>query len=77
MKHYNGGTHGEQYGDGHWILEQIDKLPIKIQGQVRAKYSEIYEELTLTDPNNKRNRANTWLRKVVDKHGVEQDGELF
>ncbi len=70
LEFYNGGMHGERFGDGKFISEQIDMLPIKIQDRMREKYGVIYAELMETDEINARFRSNTWLRNVVKKYGV-------
>lgn len=71
MNCYRGGAHGEQYGDLAWVVEQIDKLPILMQGRVEARYSEIFD--SLAGETDQRYRVNTWLRKVVKKHGLSID----
>jgi hypothetical protein len=68
-----GGMHGDRFGDLSWINEQIDKLPINLQTYTRDKYSDIYNELLESDKNNVRYRVNTWLRKIVKKHGLTVD----
>lgn len=68
MNFYNGGSHGEQYGDKEFIDEQIEQLPYELMSDVKDKYSEIYELLLREDKDNARYRVNTWLRKVVKKH---------
>lgn len=73
MNCYKGGQHGTRYGDESWLNEQIDLLPIMMQNKVRARYSEIYQELENTDPKNGRYRANTWMRSIVKKHGLVVD----
>ncbi len=64
---YNGGIHGEQYGDGPWLVETIDLLPIRRQSEIAKRYSEIYLQLMDDDPRNARYRSNTYLRKRVEK----------
>jgi len=64
---YNGGEHGERFGDAEWLVETIDKLPIRKQKPVSQRYSEIYQELALSDPDKCRFRSNSWLRKTVEK----------
>ena len=59
--------HGDIYGDKAWLIEWLDKLPIRKQKPVAIRYGEIYQELVLSDPNNCRYRSNTWLRKTVQK----------
>lgn len=68
---FDGGMHGHRFGDLHWIIEQIDKLPIGIQKDVAEKYSDIYESLKGSDL--QRFRANTWLRMVIIKYRIETD----
>jgi len=65
---YNGGEHGEMYGDKPWLIETIDKIPHRKQKAVADRYSEIYQELALSDPDKCRFRANVWLRKIVKKY---------
>ncbi len=67
MKYYKGGVHGEKYGDGQFVNREILKLPFAIQGQVRVRYSEIYQ--SLEGHHNQRFRANNWLRATVKKRG--------
>ena len=64
---YNGGENGERFGDAEWLSETIDKIPHRKQKAVAGRYSEIYQELVLSDPDKCRFRSNTWLRKVVEK----------
>ena len=64
---YNGGEHGPTYGDGPWLVETIDKLPIRKQKPIGIRYGEIYKQLVESDPRNCRYRSNTWLRKTFDK----------
>jgi len=71
LNFYNGGEHGEPYGDRSWIFEQISFLPICIQKDVKKRYSEIFK--SLSDDENQRFRSNTWLRKVVEKERVIKD----
>jgi hypothetical protein len=73
---YNGPDHG-QYGDSKFLIEWIDKLPIRMQKPVSEKYSEIYTQLVKDDPNECRARVNTWLRKTVEKNKPVDDGLLF
>lgn len=65
---YNGGEHGPNYGDGPWLVETIDKIPHRKQQAVADRYSEIYQELLLSDADKCRFRINTWLRKIVKKY---------
>jgi len=74
---YNGGENGERFGDAEWLTEQIDRLPIRKQKPVAARYSEIYQQLVLEDPKNYRYRCNVWLRKVVKKYKPINDGLPF
>jgi hypothetical protein len=67
LHHYKGGEHGPTYGDTAFLSEWIDKLPIRKQKPVAMRYSEIYQELVISDPNKCRYRSNSWLRKVVKK----------
>ena len=64
---FNGGIHGEMFGDGPWLVETIDKLPIRRQSEIAKRYSEIYLQLMDDDPRNARYRSNTYLRKRVEK----------
>jgi len=68
--------HSEKFGDLEWINQQIDLLPIRMQKEVKARYSEIYTELCESDPLNSRFRANTWLRKNVDKFKAQTNSDL-
>lgn len=68
--YYSGGIHGYQYGDAGFLSEWLGKLPIRKQRPVAVRYSEIYSELVIKDPNKCRYRANCWLRKTVDKYKV-------
>jgi len=74
---YNGGENGERFGDAEWLTEQIDRLPIRKQKPVAARYSEIYQQLVLEDPKNYRYRCNVWLRKIVEKYKPINDGLPF
>ena len=67
------------YSDTKWINEQIGLLPIAIQNEVRKKYSDIYQQLEIEDKRYCRRRANTWLRKTVDKYKVNNinNGDYF
>jgi len=68
---FNGGIHGEIYGDGPWLVETIDLLPIRRQKELAARYSEIYLQLVSEDPRNARYRSNTYLRNRVEKICLE------
>ena len=68
---FNGGIHGEQYGDLSFISEEVDKLPISRQRGMIKRYSEIYQQLISEDPKNARYRVNTYLRKRVKKICLE------
>jgi len=70
MNCYDGGMHGYRFSDKPWIMEQLDLLPIRLQTYTKDRYSEIYTELLVSDKNNSRYRANSWLRATVKKHGV-------
>ena len=65
---YNGGEHGERFGDESWLVEQLNQLPDTIRGPVSQRYGEIYQELSLSDPNKCRFRCNAWMRKTVEKN---------
>ena len=65
---YNGGEHGPQYGDAEWLIDQLNQLAKPVREQVSKRYSEIYQELELSDPNQCRKRVNTWMRKTVIKN---------
>jgi len=73
---YDGGQHGEQYGDRAWVLEQIDKLPINMQSDIKKRYSEIYTNLD--GDLKQRYRSNRWLLAVVKKYKPKLDeGDLL
>lgn len=72
---YDGGQHGTRYGDKSFILEQIDKLPIRLQPEARKRYSEVFRALS-GDPN-QRQRANRWLVKLVAKYAAQDTGIPF
>tara|TARA_R110000851_G_scaffold321445_1_gene486888 strand:+ start:706 stop:945 length:240 start_codon:yes stop_codon:yes gene_type:complete len=65
------------YNDLSWIESQIDQLPISIQKKVAEKYSDIYLKLTTDEERGARFRANSWLRKTVDKYKVTNQEGLF
>jgi hypothetical protein len=65
---YNGGDNGVQYGDAEWLIDQLNQLAKPVREKVSKRYSEIYQELTLSDPNECRKRVNTWMRKTVIKN---------
>lgn len=65
---YNGGDNGARYGDGEWLIDQLNQLAKPIREQVSKRYSEIYQELELSDPDKSRCRSNAWLRKTVVKN---------
>jgi len=71
MEYYRGKgltyDHGPRFGDSQFINREILKLPVSIQGQVRVRYSEIYQ--SLEGSHNQRQRANNWLRATVKKRG--------
>ena len=74
---YNGGEHGSTYGDGPWLVETVDKLPIRKQKPVAVRYGEIYQQFVLEDTKNYRYRCNVWLRKIVEKYKPINDGLPF
>lgn len=74
--HYDSSC-SEVFNDSSWISEQLDKLPISIQREIAQKYSDIYLKLSNDDPRFCRKRANTWLRKVVDKYKVTNKEGYF
>ncbi len=74
---YNGGEHGPNYGDAEFISEWSDKLPIRMQWEVKDRDTEIYQELRLSDPSNCRYRVNSWLRKTVEKNKPSSNGLPF
>lgn len=65
LDYFNGGEHGERYGDRDWIAAQIDLLAIRDQKPVRERYSEIY--IKLSGDRDQRFRVNKWLRLTVAK----------
>ena len=67
---FDGGIHGPTYGDGPWLSEALEQIPFRKQKAVANRYSEIYQELVLSDPRQCRYRSNCWLRKVVKKYTV-------
>ncbi len=69
---YNGPSNG-MYGDASFLIEQIDKLPIRLQVPVSKRYSEIYTKLAIDDPNQCRFRCNCWLRATVEKNKPSGD----
>jgi len=78
INHYNGGIHGEKYGDKSFIDENIDLLPIRLQEETKNRYSEIYSQLEKEDPHHCRFRVNNWLRKMVNKYKAKiENGEAF
>ena len=76
-KHHYGLKDSSVYNDSDWISEQVDKLPISMQKNVAKKYSDIYLKLTIDEDRKVRFRANTWLRKTVDKYKVINKEGLF
>ena len=75
-KHYCHDSENNGYtSDAKWIEGQLDKLPIQMQKEVCDKYSDIYLKLSNEDPQKCQFRANCWLRKIVDRHGIKlQEG---
>lgn len=73
MNYFNGGQHGERFGDLEWICEQIDKLPIDRQTYTKEKYFNAYAELIELDPENARYRCNYRLLQTVKKYKVVVD----
>ena len=76
-KHHYNSEDSAVFNDSAWIDEQIDKLPISIQKEIAIKYSDIYFKLTIEEDKKTRFRANTWLRKTVDKYQVTNKKGLF
>lgn len=78
-KHCYDNSDSSIYNDEQWIAEKLDQLPISMQKKVCSKYSDIYLQLSNEDPFKCRYRANTWLRKIVDKNKVVyiNDGRIF
>lgn len=76
-EYYYISPHGENYGDKAFLIETIDQLPISRQQPISNRYSEIYSELSNSDPQNCRFRCNTWLRKQVERHKPVDDGAVF
>ena len=72
--YYNGEPHGPRFGDGAFLSEWLDKLPIRKQRPVAVRYGEIYRELVQSDPGKCRYRCNCWLRKTVAKYYIVDDG---
>lgn len=63
--------------DAQWIQGQLDMLPIHMQKDVCNKYSDIYLRLSAEDPAKCQPRANTWLRRTVDKNKVKKTEGYF
>ena len=76
-KHHYSSKDSAVFNDTNWISEQIDQLPISMQKQVANKYSDIYLQLTIEEDKKVRFRANTWLRKTVNKNKVTNQQGLF
>ena len=76
-KHHYSAEDGPTYNDTVWIEAQLDMLPISIQKKVAEKYSDIYLKLTTDEEKGARFRANSWLRKTVDKYKVTNQEGLF
>jgi hypothetical protein len=76
LKGYGVVEHDSKFGDLAFINQQIDQLPITMQKEVKARYSEIYVELCEKDQQNARFRSNTWLRRVVEKNKPKNDDSL-
>lgn len=76
-KHHYSAVDSVVYNDSDWIAGQLDKLPVSMQNKVAKRYSDIYLQLTNEQDTKARFRANTWLRKVVDKHGIKQQEGYF
>ena len=87
LKHYyKDESHSGQNSDLKRIDARLDQLPVGMQIDVAKKYSDIYLELITEkiaeDPDwvngdpivggaEVRRRANTWLRKVVNKYKIK------
>lgn len=69
-KHHYSALDSTVYNDSDWISSHIDMLPISMQRDVSERYSDIYLKLTNEEDKKARFRANSWLRKVVDKYKV-------
>ena len=69
-KHHYSEKDSAVYNDSDWISSQIDMLPISMQKEVSERYSDIYLKLAIEEDKKSRFRANTWLRKTVDKYKV-------
>jgi hypothetical protein len=76
-KHHYSAKDSATFNDSEWIGGQIDQLPISMQKKVAVKYSDIYLKLTTEEDKKARYRANTWLRKTVDKNKVTNKVGLF
>ena len=76
-KHHYSAKDSATFNDSEWIGGQIDMLPISMQKQVTNKYSDIYLKLTTDEDRKARFRANSWLRKTVDKNKVTNKEGLF
>lgn len=76
-KHHYNFEDSAVFNDSDWISEQIDQLPISMQKEVSQRYSDIYLKLTNEEDNKTRFRANSWLRKTVDKNKVTYKEGLF
>ena len=76
-KHHYSANDSSVYNDSNWIVEQIDKLPIAMQKDVSLRYSDIYLKLTNEKDNKARFRANSWLRKTIDKNKITNTEGLF
>lgn len=76
-KHHYNDKESATFNDSNWIAEQLDKLPISIQKEVARKYSDIYLKLTSEEDKKARFRANSWLRKIIDKYKVTNTEGYF
>ncbi len=76
-KNHYGEKDSSTFNDSDWIAERLDLLPISMQKEVAQKYSDIYLKLSHEDPLKCRFRANTWLRKTVDKYKVTNKQGYF
>lgn len=76
-KHHFDANDSAIFNDSNWIAEQLDQLPISFQKKVAQKYSDIYFKLTSEQDKKARFRANSWLRKTVDKNKVTSTEGYF
>jgi len=60
-------------------IDTIGLVPIRMQGDIRERYSDIYKTLTVKEDRKARFRANSWLRLTTDKYKCNhiEDGSYF